>query len=492
MDHPADRRCTSCNARLRRTNNGRLCDPCARRQHKPADATALSADFYQRPAVVSALAQYDFGDFFRTARRELGVTQEEFGFLVGLAQSRVCKIENGLLRLRDVETVARVAATLQTPADLLGFVTEGMATLEAGHGDEAVSWLHRRDFISAVTATALGAGLERSVHDRLGVLVPAISVEPSRRVGLADVERIEATTKAFRDWNNRWGGGVSLAAVVAQLQWVLATAKKAVVASDSVRRRLLVATADLANLGAWTSYDVEQHEEARRLWMVALDASQEARNVDLVGAILRGMAHQALHLRRPDEALRLVRLAYATTADPDHQTPELALSEVAAYEAWCHAAAGNLRPCERALGKAEDHFDKSREDDTAPWLRHFDYTELTGLRGHAYHVLADRLPDAATQAEPLLKDAISQRGPGYARTKTLNLIALSSSYFQQSEGIEEGVRVGYKALEGTSTLNSLRALSRLRGLDTVTRPYADESEVAEFREQLHLVLADAS
>jgi transcriptional regulator with XRE-family HTH domain len=454
----------------------------------PQEAAVLPPDFYQRPTVVSALASYDFGTLFKSVRRELGLTQEEFGFLIGLAQSRICKIENGLARLRDIESVVRITTVLETPADLLGFATEGMATLEADPKDKEVSWLQRRDFMTAVTATALGAGIEGSVYEQLSALVPAIGVEPSRRVGIADVERIEATTKAFRDWDNRWGGGILLAAVVAQLNQVLASAKKAAVTSESIRRRLLVATADLAHLGAWASYDVERHEEARRLWMVALDVSQEARNLDLVGAVLRGLAHQALHLRRPDEALRLLRLAYATTADPDHQAPELALSEIAAYEAWCHAAAGNRRPCERALGKAEDHFDKAREDDTLPWLGHFDYAELTALRGHAYHVLAGRIPDAASHAEPLLKEAVKQRGPEYARSKTLNLIALSATYFQQGDGIEEGVRIGLEALEGASTLNSPRALYRLRGLDSATRPYQKKPEVADFRHQLHLVL----
>jgi hypothetical protein len=42
--------------------------------------------------------------------------------------------------------------------------------------------------------------------------------------------------------------------------------------------------------------------------MIGLDAARESGNVDLVGAILRQLAHQALHLRRPDEALRLVRM----------------------------------------------------------------------------------------------------------------------------------------------------------------------------------------
>lgn len=484
-----DRRCIRCGAVLRRANDDELCSPCMRVAE--IAAPTLPADFYTQRDVIAALANYDFGGFFRIARAELGLTQEQFGLLVGLAQSRVCKIENGAVRFRDIEAVARLVSVLGTPAELLGF-SAGAATLDGGDEERAVSWLQRRDFVAVVSAAALGVGVAQPLHDRLGALVPTAPVQPPRRVGLADVVRVEATTAAFRDWDNRWGGGLSMAAVVGQLQWLIATSRSAVVASDTVRRRLLVATADLANLGAWINYDVEQHDEARRLWMIALDASREADNVDLVSDILRELAHQALHLKRPREALALVRLSYATAADPQHDAPELALSEISAYEAWCHAAAGNLQACQRAIGNAEDHFGNAQGEAAAPWLAHFDETELHALRGHTYHVLAERMPHVAELAQPWLRRAVEQRGAQYARSKTLNLIALSCTYFQLGDGLDEGVRVGDEALKGAGTLKSPRSLSRLRDLDRTTVPYAQEASVAEFRARLHRVLADVA
>jgi transcriptional regulator with XRE-family HTH domain len=83
----------------------------------------LPAGFYANPDVVAALADYEFGRFFRIVRTDLRMTQEQFGLLVGLAQSRICKIENGV-RLRDIESVARVASVLGTPPDLLGFTAD--------------------------------------------------------------------------------------------------------------------------------------------------------------------------------------------------------------------------------------------------------------------------------------------------------------------------------------------------------------------------------
>jgi DNA-binding XRE family transcriptional regulator len=115
------RRCRRCRSFVRRGNAGELCAPCARTIRASDEPPSLLADFYERPSVRTALRNYDFGQFFRAARTELGLTQDEFGRLVELAQSRVCKVENGGLRLRDIATVARFASTLGVPVDLLGF-----------------------------------------------------------------------------------------------------------------------------------------------------------------------------------------------------------------------------------------------------------------------------------------------------------------------------------------------------------------------------------
>src|SRR5262249_1147649 len=153
-------------------------------------------------------------------------------------------------RLRDIATVARMARILRVPPARLGFTDEVLATLDADEGDQAVSWVYRRDFLSTVTSIALGATRGASIPDRPTELLPAAPPRRPSRVGLADVERIEATSRAFRDWDNRWGGGLIRPAVIAQLQWVVATGRSAVCASEQVRTRLLVATADLASIAA--------------------------------------------------------------------------------------------------------------------------------------------------------------------------------------------------------------------------------------------------
>jgi transcriptional regulator with XRE-family HTH domain len=474
---------------LRRRNGGELCDPCestvGRTDAAASLGKALPRDFYGRAGVTAALAAYDFATFFRAVRSELGLSQEAFGLLVGLDQSRICKIETGAQRLRDVATVARIARLCAAPAGLLGFD----AAAPGGRGPtQVVSWLERRDFLTVVAGLALGlTGSAGAGH--LDDLVPSVQIEPLSHVGAADVARIETVTAAFRSWDNQRGGGVSRAAVTAQLQWVVSTARRATCASDAVHDRLLTATADLAALVAFTHYDVERHEDARRLWLVALDAAHEAGSADLLSKVLREMAHQALHLERPEEALRLVQVAATTSlATTTDDTSPATLAELAAYEGWAHAMVGRVQPCLRALGRAEDSYDGTSAGEAAPWMAHFDAAELNALRGHCLHVLANHRPEVAREARSLLRAAVDGRRAEHVRRRTLNQIALSATYFQSGDDLDEGIAVGHQALAGANSLSSPRALSRLRGLESVTRPHVKERSVAEFRGNLALVL----
>ena len=377
-----------------------------------------------------------------------------------------------------------------SPADL-GFYPDREAATVGPVEGEVQQPETSGDLLPPVTEIVVRGAVTVPLHTRIMNLIPPVSMDVPRRIGAADVARIEATTSAFRDWDNRWGGGLSRAAVIAQLQWVAATASGSVCVSGTVKNRLLTALADLAGVAAFLSYDVNHHPQARKLWMVGLDAASEAGNVDLVGTTLRQLAHQSLHLGRSEEALRLVRLSYAATVDPGHHVSELALAEIGAYEGWCFAAAGKLQPCHRALGRAQEHFANADGEPAPPWLSHLDAAELTALCGHSYHVLAHRLPEVINEAQPLLRQAVAGRVSAYARSRTLNLIALSGTFFQAGDDLEEGIAVGDQALGGAGTLTSPRALERLRALKALTTAHAAIPAVAQFQHRIDAVLADA-
>jgi hypothetical protein len=84
---------------------------------------------------------------------------------------------------------------------------------------------------------------------------------------------------------------------------------------------------------------------------------------------------------------------------------------------------------------------------------------------------------------------VDGRRAEHVRRRTLNQIALAATFFQSGGDLEEGIATGYEAVAGANSLSSPRSLSRLRGLETVSRPYAGDRRVAAFRADLGAVLA---
>lgn len=472
-------RCRSCGRGLASGQGGAVCDTCTRGAWSRGECPVPDG-FYDTPTLCQALAVYDFGPVFQAVRHHVGLSQEELGFLVGLTQSRVSRVELGKHRLRDVTVVARIAVALGIPAPLLGFGSSPAGTV-AG---EEVSWVERRDFFSAVAAITLGVGVYPEL-ERLETLLPVRSdPPPPARVGSADVRAIEETTEAFRLFDYRHGGGLSRAAAVAQLDSVLTL--RDVQCSDEVRAHLELATADLAMTAAWMTYDVEQHEAARRLWMIALGSAQRAdqpRSADLTVILLLDLAHQALHLGRPDEALRLVRLATATTTSHTYPVSASSRSYIAATQAWCHAALGNADSCTRALDDAQRFYADADPTTAPPWAAYVTPAEIAAQHGHSFYLLAATRPSYASAAIEHLQIAADGFGPTYARSRAVNLPGLAGSYFYLGD-VDSAVTVGRDAVTEISNLSSKRAYARLDALATAAAPFQHLSDVADLRERI--------
>ncbi|MCA1705382.1 MAG: aminoglycoside phosphotransferase family protein [Actinobacteria bacterium] len=258
-------------------------------------------------------------------------------------------------------------------------------------------------------------------------------------------------------------------AAIAQLRSVLRL--RAAAASLAIRVRLEIAAADLAMLAAWCSYDVEQHEQARRLWTVALELcrhTEHPRAADLAVDVLLDIAHQSLHLMRPDEALRLAGFGFTVESNSPGVVSDATRSYIANVQSWSYAVLGDITACERALGRAEQHF-AAVDPGTAPsWAAHVDFAEFAAQQGHAWYLLSVTQPDAAARAVPLLAAATGAQGSDYARTRAVNLAGLAGSY-ARADDIDAAVNIGRRALEEISRTSSVRAYRRLRMLDDCPR-----------------------
>lgn len=478
--------CARCGARLRRVRarGQACCDPC--RRAGPDPHRELPAGFYRQDPIVAALAGYDFGAVFRAVRRHTGWTQQTLAGLVGLEQTRISAIERDVRGLRDVGLVAQVAAALWIPPALLGFGAPGVTVGEAGSdGRKLVSWVERRDFVKHVAALTLGLTGAAAVDiNRLTALLPAADPTGVRHVGTADVEVIEQATAAFirQDWAT--GAGPIREIAVAQLRAVLPLLDAQ--ATPEIRARLMVATAELATQAGWMSFEVNEHDAARRLWMIALDLTRDTdypRGADQTVFVLYDLAVQAVALGRPEEALRLVHLGHAAATGSPDVSPATSCC-LALIQARANAAQHDAPGCDRALGQSVEHF--SRIDPATGAVAGFlSEALLSGMRGEAHYelALAARDPRAAARAVPLLRHSVDQLGDAYARPRATKLTRLAGAHAIAGDA-DTAVTLGHQAVDAVTVLSSPRTSDQLRVLDTALQPLHDSAGVADLRARL--------
>lgn len=445
--------------------------------------------FYDRPGLRAALAGCEFGPVFRAVRAQTGWSQQSLGEFLDLTQGRVSDIETGKKALLDLRVVVPLANKLRIPAGMLGF-THGV-TVEAGTTTSRKdSWVQRRNFVQEVAGLTLATGVAGLDLGRLAALVPEAEPTGTRHLGAGDVEVIEQATAAYTRQDFAAGSGPIRDLAVAHLRSVLPLLDARI--APELRPRFMLATAELALITGYMSFDVTDHDAARRLWMIGLGlarATEDPGGRDLAVYLLYDMASQAVYLGRPDEALRLVHLgqAAAVGAHPVSAATTICLTGT---QARAHAAQGDVAGCDRALGQAEEHFAALDPASTPGWVAHVGDAVLSGYQGRAYHSLAiaGRDPRAAGRAVPLLRHAVDQLGLDHARARALYLPDLAGVHALAGD-LDTAVTTGHQAVDAVTAVHSSRAYDRLRVLNTVLEPVHTSPGVAELRERLRTAAA---
>jgi transcriptional regulator with XRE-family HTH domain len=483
--------CPRCGAKLRRDQPlGAVCDPCAH-----LGVQQLPPEFFHPAPVQAALRGYQFGPFLRRVRGYRGWSQNDLGAILDLPQNRISDIENGRA-LYDIRIIVKLHQRLGIPAPLLGFGDP--ATVIGGkvtglHGQKG-SWMERRDFVQHAAGLALGiASTAGLVIGRVLALLPQAEPTGTRHVGASDIDVIEELTASFARQDFAHGSGPIRDGAVAQLSTVLPLLDAQ--ASAEVRSRLLVATARLAMMTGWMSFQVRRHADARQLWLVGLEVARDARDAghplgsDLTAYLLFDMALQAVHLGRPEEALRLIKIADAVAMGSEPVSAPTK-SSLASIQARAYAAQGDIASCDRALGQALEHFARIDQAPRPPWGAHLNDAGIASHQGAARYGLALSSRDAlaAGRAAPLLRHAVDNFGPEYAQLQALYLPDLAGAHALGGD-VDTAVSVGHQAVDAVTAVSSPRAYDQLRTLNTVLEPLRTSPGVAELRERLVSVAA---
>lgn len=437
----------------------------------PADPLRISAEFWLRVDVRTAMRSRDVGGLFELIVRYTGASQGQIGAAVGLDQGYVSRIMAGR-RVTSIEVLERIADGCAVPdaaRDELGLAARRAVqepSLEQPSSDASRDWpadaaamrelwlddvnrrrLLRHTFsVGAYTAPALRwfTAADQTVVGEAG----------PRLVGQPDVDTIREMTAAFRRLDNHFGGGHARETVARYLHEDVLPMLTEGRFDAATGRALLAATAELTQLAGWQAYDMADHGTAQRYLVHALSLARAADDEALGAEILGAMSHQATYLGNAAEAVDLARAA----GQAARRTPVAALAaEALVLEAHGRAIGGDARTCGTLLHQAERALDRADRGSDPQWISYFDEAYLSAKFGHCFHALGQH-----AHAEKFARRSL-EMDSRYVRGRVFNLALLATACAQQKQP-DQACAIGGQALELTINLRSARAVSYLRDL----------------------------
>ncbi len=542
MDPRRDKRCHRCGTRLAHDNSGGYCAPCkVASRDRFAASPEVPADFWDNEAIREALACRHMGRVIRAyrchpfhGRRPL--PQEVVAGWIGVTQGQLSHIETGppivhLDRLIHWARLLRIPPgclwfalpedsatrpgglllpTARQPAHALGDVGIPLwwgavdvvdASLWWAPGDtvEIVSQFSGRDLTldrRGATFTLAGVVFGSTLLDPLERWLSDLDERPSlsspgersaagRRgaIGYQEVEQIENAARVFRDWDDRFGGGLRRKAVVGQLNEVADLLRGS--HPQEIRRRLFRTMAQLSETAAIMSWDCGDQALAQRYYVLGLRACKPADDRSFAANIMAGMARQLLYLGHVNDALELVRLAQENSAG--HATAAVR-SMLHTREAWAYSKLGRISAFRRATAKAEDALADARPAEEPHWISYFDRAELEGTTGGRLLELAHERPELAEETAERINQAIALRRPGRLRSFALDQIGLAEARLIQGE-MEEASRLGHAAAAVVEQTPSDRVRVQLAEFYQHSNTFDNVPAIANLRDRIRPLLS---
>ncbi|MGH3854822.1 MAG: XRE family transcriptional regulator [Pseudonocardiaceae bacterium] len=395
--------------------------------------------------------------------------------MTSLDANHLGKIERGLVRWPSKLCREAFRAILGAPTDTaLGFINPRRAVVKR-------DTVKRQQFVSATTRLGVGT----LVLGPLAALLEGSQPTPiPARIGATDIEQIRAANEVFSSWDYAYGGEFVREAAITQLRW--STGLLGATCPDKLRPELFWAVGSLAGTAGWTAFDADAHDEARRVYHVALTCAEQAEDWHLRTLVLSSMAAQAIETGQPDEGLTLAEFALVR-ADDRLTATERALLHT--YRARALATMRRVDETLTAIGAADEHFAHASPANDPPVMAFYNAAHHAQLTGRALADLAilGRDPGEATDR---LTAAITGNTTSYARSVARSQAKLASLTMVTGDP-RHAAALGTTALNAVSTIRSRRALDDLRELNRHATAHQNVTEVAHLRHQIGTLVLSA-
>jgi transcriptional regulator with XRE-family HTH domain len=432
----------------------------------------------------AALSKREISTVYRLLRQH-GVSQRQIAAMTGQSQSEVSEILKGR-QVMAYDVLTRISDGLGVPRGYMGLAYDevtairvvGAADGQQAEEDESVK---RRRFLAHAAQVTMGAAVFGS-ESGTWAANPARTPAPGR-IGMTDVRQVEAATRALRALDYQYGGGFCRDAVVAQLSWGQQMLESN--GTELVKSRLFVALADLHSLAGWTSFDTGLMDSARGHFANALDLAKQGENHPLVANVLYRMGRVYLHQDAPNDALKLFQLGQIAAQESGS---ELAVAVLCANEAWAYAMMGNDDQAMKLLGRSKDEFARADIVNAESWVKFFNETDVYAMIGTVHTVLAQQNAAHTKYAIPALTRAVESYDDDMARSKAFMLSALATNHLIDGD-IDQGARVGGKALDCADGIKSARVRDRMRPMQVEAERRRNNVDARDLADRLHAFYA---
>ncbi|GAB2833366.1 hypothetical protein GCM10022221_35310 [Actinocorallia aurea] len=388
-----ERLCPTCRrTRVSRYNPDPLCGPClsAARARGHAPQWLWDSELLRR-----ALARADMAAVVAVIRSACGMSQLEFGQILGWSQSVVTKVERGERRTAyDIGEILRIADALGMPRPALIPLVLGADPGHCGQDEDEARrfWgtdenVDRRHFGQAALGTALAAALP-----------------PPARVDQGHLRYLHACLNRLRTADATAGGSGVLREAIATYRRAYAMLDDSDY-TEQVGQELLAVTADLAILAGWLAYDSDDQYLARTLYEKAdhLAAASGVASIQVHAAV--NLAQQASHLAaatgKRGYAREALRFGDRAAEAARYETPSSLHALIALRQALVHARLGDRMAHEKCIGRARRALEHDRGE-PLPWTRFVTHSEITG-----YEALGAEALDEPDRSLSLYRDVLS-------------------------------------------------------------------------------------
>ncbi|WP_195044296.1 helix-turn-helix domain-containing protein [Nocardia beijingensis] len=323
------------------------------------------------------LAEGRPGPALALVRREMGLSQADFGALLHWDRTHAGRVERGEVgTIFDIRELVRAADALGVPRTALLPILLGAAyprTIEGG--GEGADDMDRRQFGLAATITTLAAS------------APA-AMAPTQ-VGSSHVGYIQTLTRRMWQHDNHFGGGYIAEFALRQYGLARRLLDHGTFGRDT-GVRLLAETSRLARCAGWLCLDAGRPAVARRCYIEAVLMAEQADNDELLANALASLTFLTTDRPTSREPVRLAQRASHLA----RRIPSARLNAVrSAREAVAHAAIGERQDFEKAMTRAWREVDRGLDDVDEPvWLHHVTPFEIRSIeaRGRVYLGQHDR------------------------------------------------------------------------------------------------------